>query len=214
MTFDEHHQADMMHDGHQPGVRLADSQGAAGAIEPQVMSQQNADRLRVQMLYASEVDDDMAGRRLVELGTQVFTEKFDRLVISEVGQKGRDHQDVLDHLVLDAWLGILISRVAYRERFGWLGISGIRSSHGAVAVEPAGDHFVDLARLGTRRTNRDSGDDRAHLDPVAFLERNLFAMQRPAVEKSSVGAAEILEHDAAAVAPFNGRVEFTYAGRA
>ena len=85
MAFHEDRQPDMMQHGHQPGMCLADPQGAAGTIEPQVMSQQHADRLCVQVPDAFEIDDDMAGRRLVEQGVQVPAQDLDCLVVIEVG---------------------------------------------------------------------------------------------------------------------------------
>ena len=105
MTFHEDRQADVMKHGHQPGVCLADPQGAADAIEPEVMGEQHANRLCVQVPDAFEVDDDVAGCRLVKQGVQVHPQQFDCLVVVELGQQGRDHKDVLNDLVLHASLG-------------------------------------------------------------------------------------------------------------
>ena len=84
VAFDEYRQTDVVEHRHQPGVGLADSQGAAGAVEPEVMGQQHADRLGVQVPHAFEVDDDMAGRRLVVKRVQVLAQQFDRLVVVEL----------------------------------------------------------------------------------------------------------------------------------
>ena len=157
---------------HQPGVCLADPQGAACPIEPEVMGQQHTDRLRVQVPHAFEVDHDVARRRLVKQGCKVLAQYFDRLVVIKFGQKGRDHEDVLNDLVLDASLGSRSAGSVVGN--DWVGCEswGRIAFRGSIAVKPAGDHLVDLPWLCPRRPDGDGDHHGTDLDPSPSLSRN------------------------------------------
>ena len=50
-----------------------------------------------------------------------------------------------------------------------------------------------------RRPDADRGHDRSDLDPVALVERALAVFENPAVDHGAVGAAEVLQDDAASL---------------
>ena len=70
ITIDQHGQPDLIKQSDDPGMGLADSQGAAGPFEPEVMSQQQGDRLARKVIHELEVDDNPARQRLLEKGSQ------------------------------------------------------------------------------------------------------------------------------------------------
>ena len=111
VAVDEHRQPDLVEQRHDPGVGLADPQAAAGPVEPEVVGQQDADRLSREVVDEFEVDDDPAGQRLLQQRhAAVDRSASSGLVIVELGQLGRDDQDVLDDLVLDAACRVGLAR--------------------------------------------------------------------------------------------------------
>ena len=172
MALDEHRQPDLMQHGHEPGVGLADPQGAAGTIEPEVMGQQHADRLGVQVPTYSRLTTTWRGVGWSKQGMQVPAQQLRWTRRLELGQQGRDHQDVLDDLVLDASLGILVAGSLGRERLGRLRII-VRKT---VPTEPSrlsqpatiSSTLPVSARGGP---TADGGHDRADLDAVAVVDR-------------------------------------------
>jgi hypothetical protein len=66
VELDQDRQADMVKNRHQPGVGLTNSQRSASSIEPQVVGQQYADRLSVQVSDALEVNDNISRHRLLK----------------------------------------------------------------------------------------------------------------------------------------------------
>ena len=106
VAFHEDGEPDLMQDGHDARGRLAESQGAAGSVETEVVGQQHADRLGVQVADEFEVQDNLARHGLFVEGVEVGAELFDRIGVVELGDLGRDHQDVLDDFVLDALFGL------------------------------------------------------------------------------------------------------------
>src|SRR5262249_28350938 len=61
VALHEHRQPDLVQDGHDPGAGLADSEAAAGPVQPQVVGQQDADRLAGEVGDILQVDHDPAG---------------------------------------------------------------------------------------------------------------------------------------------------------
>ena len=65
VAFHQHRQSDLVQDGHDAGPGLADPQPSAGTVEPEVMSQEHADRLARQVGNILEVDDDLSRHPLL-----------------------------------------------------------------------------------------------------------------------------------------------------
>jgi hypothetical protein len=66
VALNQDRQTHIVQDRHQPGVCLTEPQGAAGSLEPQMVGQEHADGLRVQVPDAFKVDDNVPRPRLME----------------------------------------------------------------------------------------------------------------------------------------------------
>ena len=197
VAFHENGEANLMQDGHDARGRLAQSQGAAGSVETQVVRQQHANGLGVQVADEFEVQDDLARHGLFVEGVEKGAELFDGIGVVELGDLRRDHQDILDDFVLDALFrrGFAGRIAGRRERDRLLAFAVIGMRDASFALQPAGNHFLDRAGLGLIAPGDQRADDRADLDAIAVPDLGLGVAKSSAAQHGAVGTSEVAKED-------------------
>ena len=138
MAFDEDGQPDLMQDGHDPSGCLAEPQRTAGSVEPKVVGQQHPDCLGAHAADELEVDNHLARHGLFIERVEVGTKQLDHLPLVQLAHLRRDHEDVLDDLVLESLFGLAIRLVGRGERDCPLAFTVIRLGNVAFLLQPAG----------------------------------------------------------------------------
>ena len=208
VAVDQHGQADLVEQGGDPGVGLADSEGPAGAVEAEVMGQEHGDRLAGEVMDELEVDHDPARERCSNRLDEPVPERVvDRLTV-HLGHLRRDDQDLLDHLAPDPPLGVVLlgeRDLLRRER-----IVGRGTGAPSTAATPRRELPRDLI-LAAGTTDR--VDTTARPGSVAVAGSRPPGADQAISHHRAVGAGEV-DQEHAALTPLDRGVLLAHRGGA